>query len=202
MPSRKHHSGPPVRQTKVSRRQVSAAREQLAAGGLSHEERHRLHSVIRTWDETASQRRLEFRHLTIVVAGTLVAMAAVAVGVGLISAIGAASGQGTAGTFVVSNTVCARRTGCAIEGTFRSRDGNTVPDVVYAGFLPAGAGPGTSLPAVAPGGGSDFVYPPHDTTRWIYDLLLVVVVGSAVGFVLWASPLGLRKRAVSRAGVV
>ena len=53
MPRRKQHSGPPVPQAKVSRRQAREAREQLAAGGLSHQERRRLRSLIRARDAVA-----------------------------------------------------------------------------------------------------------------------------------------------------
>jgi hypothetical protein len=77
-------------------------------------------------------------------------------------------------------------------GTFRSPDGNTVPGVAYEGALPANASPGSSFPAIEPGG-SNRVYPPH-SFRWVTDLIATVFVGGAVGFVLWISPLGLRGR--------
>ena len=77
-------------------------------------------------------------------------------------------------------------------GTFRSPEGNTVPDVAYQGALPPSAGPGGSVPAIEPGGSSR-VYPPH-SLRWITDLLVTVLIGGVVGFVLWISPLELRRR--------
>src|SRR5271169_383890 len=103
---RKQHSDAPARQRKVSRRQADEAREQLAAGGLSHQERRRLRALTGAWDAAARRRHREFKHLIIIAAGTLAAMAVVAAGVGLVSAIESASGQGTAGTFVVGNQPC------------------------------------------------------------------------------------------------
>jgi hypothetical protein len=195
----KQHSGPHSRPAKASRRKASEAREQLAAGGLSHQERRRLRSVIRARDETARRRSLAFRHITIAVAGAVAAMAVIAASLGLISAIEAARGQGTIGTFVVGYSSCSRRTGCLWVGTFRSADGNTVPDVAYQGALPLSASPGSSFPAVEPGGSSR-VYPPH-SLRWVTDLLATVLMGGVVGFVLWISPLGLRRRDSADIGV-
>jgi hypothetical protein len=78
-------------------------------------------------------------------------------------------------------------------GTFRSPEGNTGPDIVaYQGALPPGASPGSSFPAIEPAGSSR-VYPPH-SFRWVIDLLATVLIGGAVGFVLWISPLELRRR--------
>lgn len=126
-------------------------------------------------------------------------MAVIAASLGLISAVEAARGQGTIGTFVVAYSSCSRRTGCTWVGTFRSPDGNTVPDVAYQGALPANASPGDSFPAIEPGGSSR-VYPPH-SLRWITDLLATVLIGGAVGFVLWISPLGLRGRRTAGVGI-
>jgi len=122
----------------------------------------------------------------------MAAMAVIAASLGLISAIQAARGQGTVGTFVVGYSSCSGRTGCVWVGTFRSPEGNTVPDVAYQGALPPSAGPGGSVPAIEPGGSSR-VYPPH-SLRWITDLLVTVLIGGVVGFVLWISPLALRRR--------
>jgi hypothetical protein len=194
----KQHSGPHARQAKVSRRQAGEARGQLAVGGLSHQERRRLRSVIRARNETARRRRLEFRHITIAIAGAVAATLVIAASVGLVSAIEAAREQGKIGTFVVGYSSCSGRTGCMWLGTFRSPGGNTVPDVAYEGALPA-ARPGGSFPAVDPGG-SHRVYPPH-SLRWVTDLLATVLVGGAVGFVLWVSPLGLRGRDTANIGI-
>jgi len=196
MPSRKKHSGAPVRQARVSRRQARDAREQLAAGGLSHQERRQLRSVIRTRDETAGRRGLEVRHITIVVGGTLAAIAVVGALVGLVPAIEASGGHGTPGTFVAMFDSCRRHTGCAMAGTFQPVHGGKVPDVIYAGALPADAGPGMGVPAIRPAG-SQYVYPPHGTNRWVFDLLLTLLLGAAVGFLLLASTLGLRRRTMS-----
>jgi hypothetical protein len=179
---------------RVSRRQAHEAREQLAAGGLSHQERRRLRSVTGRWDAAAGRRRREFRHLIIVAAGAIAAMAVVAGAVGLVSAIEATSGQGAVGTFVVGKQPCFRyRRGCAWSGMFRSRDGSTVQHVAYDGTLPANAGGGSSIPAIEPGG-SHIVYPPHNSHAWVSDLLLMVLAGGTVGFLLWLSPVGLGGR--------
>ncbi|HTZ22795.1 MAG TPA: hypothetical protein VMC83_02260 [Streptosporangiaceae bacterium] len=199
MASRKQHSGPPHRQARLSRGQAAEAREKLAAGGLSHKERHKLVSAVRARDEAASRRSLETRHVIMAVAGTLIAMAVVGAMVGLVPAIHAASGQGTRGTFIVEPQLCVHR--CTrTAGSFRYADGETVPDLVYAGSLPLDAHPGTTLPAIRPGG-SEFVYPPHGSLSWISDVAIMVVVGCAVGFLLLASTLGLRRRNTSRTGL-
>jgi hypothetical protein len=186
----KPNPGPHARQGKTSRRQANEAREQLAAGGLTHQQRRELRSEIRERDTVTRRRRGEFRHVMIVVAGALAAMVVVAAAVGLISAIEAASGHGVTGTFVAGNQSCVRRAGCAWWGTFRSPDGETFPHVVYSGDLPAGAGPGMSFPAVQPGG-SNYVYPPHGGHTWVTDVLWTVLIGGVVGLFLWITPLGL-----------
>jgi hypothetical protein len=201
MPSRKQHSGPPARQTKVSRRQADKARDELAAGGLSHQERRKLRSVIRIRDEAALRRGLEFKHIVIALAGALAAMAVVAFLVGLVSAIDAARGDGTAGTFVVKSEVCIRRAGCTWTGTFRPPDGDSVPALAYTDVVPPAAPRGMSIPVIEPPG-SDYVYPRHDSLRWISDLAIMVVVGGAVGFLLLISPLGLGGPRPSPTGVV
>jgi hypothetical protein len=135
------------------------------------------------------RRRGEFRHVVIIVAGTVAAMALVAVAVGLVSAIDASRGEGTPGTFIVRNQVCLNRRACPWPGIFRSRDGRTVQHVEYDGTLPANAPPGTSVPAVDPAG-SHIVYPPHGSHRWVTDLLWMVLVGAIVGVLLWIFPIG------------
>ena len=196
---RTQRSGPHARQVKVSRRQAREAREELAAGGLSHQERRRLRSAIRTRDATARRRRLEFRHITVVLAGAMAAMAVAAASVGLVSAIDAARGQGTIGTFVLESEPCSIRIGCMYVGIFRSPGSATVANAAYDGTLPAGASPGSRFPAIEPGG-SHRVYPPHGSLRWATDLLFMMLVGGAVGFILWVSPLGLRGHYAGGAG--
>ena len=191
----KQRAGAPARQQKVSRKQADQAREQLAAGGLSHQERRKLRAVTGAWDTAASSRRGKVRHLTIVVAGTVVAMALVGVVGGLVPAVEASSGHGTAGTFIVGNQPCiSRRAGCRWSGTFRSDDGVTMHHVAYDGTLPAGAGGGSRVPAIYPGGTSHVVYPPHSSRAWVTDVLVMLIVGGIVGFLLLIMPLGLGKR--------
>jgi hypothetical protein len=187
----KQHPGPAARQPKVSRRQANEARAELAAGGLTHQERRKLRAVTRARDAAAGLRRGELKHLIIVAAGAIAVMAVVTAATGLISAINAASGQGKAGTFIVGNQPCiARRGGCAWPGAFRSGDGVTM-NVEYVGTLPAGAGGGGSIPAIEPAGASHMVYPPHGSRAWIDDLLLVLLAGGVVGLLLWLLPVGL-----------
>jgi hypothetical protein len=191
----------PGRPTKVSRKQVSEARRQLAAGGLSHDERRRLHSVTQAWDAGHSRHRAG-RRFVIVAGGTLAVMAVVGAALGLIPAIQAASGRGTPGTFIVGAPACAStRGGCVWSGTFQQQDGSAIQHVSYGGTLPASAGPGSSIPAVQPDG-SHIVYPPHGSHQWISDLLIMLLAGCVVGFGLWASPLGLGRRDRVAAGTV
>jgi len=112
---------------------------------------------------------------------------------GLWPAIDAAHGGGTTGTFTLGNSVCTPKLGCRWVGTFESAGSQPV-QVDYQGSLPAGAGPGTSVSAIHPGG-SSYVFAPHGSHAWIPDLLLVVVIGAVVALVLWISPISL-----SRAG--
>jgi hypothetical protein len=189
---RRQHAAGSARPAKVSRKQADEAREQLAAGGLSHQERRKLRAVAAARDEAERRRRGKFRHLVIVAIGTIAAMAVVAAAGGLVQAIEASSGQGTAGTFVVGKPCFFARSGCVWSGTFRSRDGGTMQHVRYDGTLPANAGRGSSIPAVQPAG-SHVVYAPR-TRAWITDVLLMLLVGGVVGFVLWISPLGLGAR--------
>jgi len=197
----KHHSHPPARQQKVSRRQADEARQQLAAGGLSHQQRRQLRSVTGARDALARRRRGEFRHIVIIVAGTLAAMAIVGAAIGLPAAIEASTGQGTAGNFIVENQppCLNHRVGCLPSGIFRSRAGVTVLHVAYAGSLPSFAPPGTSIPAVDPGL-SNTAYPPHDSATWIHDLLLTLLAGGGVGLLLWLFPIGTGER--EKSGVV
>jgi hypothetical protein len=187
-------SGTAARSARVSRRRAQAARAELDAGGLSHQERRRLRSITRVWDEAARRRRLERRHTVIVVVGAVAAMAVVGASFGLVPAIAAAAGQGTTGTFVVGHLSCSGRYGCTWVGTFQARNGAEIPDVAYEGRLPAGAGQGERIPARHPGG-SDQVFALHGSHTWVMDLLLVIGVGVAVAAALWISPLGTRGRA-------
>ena len=124
----------------------------------------------------------------IVVAGTLAAMALVAVAIVQVPAIEAANGHGSAGTILAGYESCERRGPCLWWGTFQPLAGAAVPHVIYNGTLPPNEGPGSSVPAIRQSGN---VYPVHDTGAWISDLLWMVLVGAVVGLLLWISPLGL-----------
>jgi hypothetical protein len=191
MPSHGRSSRQWSRPDHVSRRQANVARAELAAGGLSQQDRRRLRAIAGAWDRTAAARKLERGHLILVAGGAIVAMAIVAFAFGLWPAIDAASGGGTTGTFVLSTSVCTPKLGCRWVGNFESAGSQPI-QVDYQGALPAGAGPGTSVPAVHPGG-SSYVFAPHGSHAWIPDLLLVLVIGAVVALVLWISPISLSR---------
>ena len=171
MPTRGQRAGRDASLARVSRRQARAARGK---------------------EEAARRRRLERRHTVIVVVGAVAAMAVVGASFGLVPAIAAARGQGLSGTFVVGYQTCSARYGCTWIGTFEARNGVAVPDVAYEGSLPAGAGPGQSVPARYPGASQ--VYALHGSRTWVMDLLLAIGAGVAVAVALWISPLGTRHR--------
>jgi hypothetical protein len=179
----------PARPPRVSRRQAQQAREELAVGGLSHQQRRRLRAVIRSRAGAATRRRERRRHLAIVTAGAIVAMAITALSFGLVPAIDAAVGGGVTGSFVVSHQVCSPKTGCQWVGTFHASGGAVITGLAYGGLLPAGDGPGSAIAARYPRG-SDVVYALHGSHTWVFDLLITLVVGAAVGGALWISPLG------------
>lgn len=139
--------------------------------------------------EVRQRRRLALTHDGLAVA----AMAIVAVAFALGPAIAAARGEGTPGTFIVGYQQCLRRTGCTWVGIFESRGGQVTPGVFYDGTLPATVQAGERIPAVFPGG-QHAVFPPHGSHYWISAVLLMLVVGAAVGLLLWLSPLGEGKR--------
>lgn len=197
MPSHGQSSRELSRPGHVSRHQARLARAELAAGGLSQRDRRRLRAITRTWDKAAAHRKLERGHLILVASGAIAAMAIVAAAFGLWPAIDAAHGGGTTGTFTLGSSVCTPKLGCRWVGTFESAGGQPV-QVDYQGALPAGAGPGTSVPAIHPGA-SSYVFAPHGSLAWIPDLLLVVVIGAVVALVLWISPIGLSRGGKSTA---
>jgi hypothetical protein len=65
--------------------------------------------------------------------------------------------------------------------------------VAYEGSLPAGAGPGSSIPAILPGG-SHVAFAPHDSLVWLEDALVVLLIGAAMAVALWISPIGMPGR--------
>jgi hypothetical protein len=193
MASRSQRTGTPARPPRVGRRQAAQAREELAAAGLSRQDRRRLRAVLRSRAVAARKRRGRLRHLGIVLAGALVAMAITATSFGLLSAIDAAQGGGVTGSFVVSHQVCSVRTGCQWVGTFHGANGDVLTGLAYSGLLPTGDGPGSSI-AVRYPGGSDQVFALHGSHTWVFDLLIALVIGAAVGGALWISPLGDNRR--------
>lgn len=192
MPSHGQSSAHRGRPDHVSRHQAHVARAELAAGGLTQQDRRRLRAITEAWERTSARRGLERGHLILVVAGAIAATLIVAVAFALGPAIDAARGDGTSGTFTVSSSVCTVKLGCRWVGTFDSRGGQPI-QVDYQGSLPGDAGPGTSVAAIHPAGSSD-VFAPHGSRAWIEDLLLAVVIGAVVGLALWISPISLSRR--------
>jgi len=189
MGTRGQRAGTAARPPRVSRRQAQQALDELAAGGLSHQERRRLHGVLRSQADAARKRHGRRRHLTIAAVGALAAMAIAALSFGLIPAIEAAQGSGVTGRFVLSHQVCSSKTGCQWVGTFHGLGGDVINGLAYGGVVPAGDGPG-SIIAVRYSGGSYYVYALHGSHTWVFDLLITLVIGGAVGAALWISPLG------------
>jgi hypothetical protein len=177
-----------ARSPRVSRREAEQARVELAAGGLSHQERRKLRAVLRSRASAARKRRGRLRHLAIVVAGVIVAMAIAAASFGLVSAVDAARGGGVTGSFEVSHQVCSAKTGCQWVGTFRGGNGDVITGRAYGGLLPDGDGPGSTI-EVRYAGGLD-VYALRGSHTWVFDLLITLVIGAAAGAALWISPLG------------
>jgi hypothetical protein len=156
-------------------------------------ERRHQRRIARERAEARQRRRLELSHDGIALAGALAAMVLVAMAFALGPAIAAARGEGTPGTFTIGYEQCMRRVGCTWVGTFESRAGQVTPGVSYDGSLPAGAQPGEGIPAVFPGG-EHAVFPPHNSHYWISAVFLMLVLGAAVGLLLWLSPIGEGKR--------
>jgi hypothetical protein len=189
MTSRDQRSAAAASPAQAGRRQARQASAQLAAGGLSHQEQRRLRAVLRARADAGRRRRRLLRRLSIALAGAIVAMAITALSFGLIPAIEAAGGGGTIGTITISHQVCSAKTGCQWVGTFQARGGVSFNGLAYAGSLPPGDGPGSVIPARYPRG-SDQVYALHGSHTWVFDLLITLAIGAAVGAALWISPLG------------
>lgn len=179
---------PAPRSAHVSSRQAQA---QLAAGGLSHEERRKLHAVLRSHEETARRHHRRLKRLVIVLGGAIVTIAIVALSFGLIPAIDAALAKGATGTYTLNDRVCTNgrgSTSCQWLGTFQPRGGSATTGLAYGGNLPYGDGPGSVIQVRYPGG--SYVYALHGSHTWVQDLLIALLVGTVVGFLLWLSPLG------------
>jgi hypothetical protein len=179
----------PARPAHVSRRLARQARDQLAAGGLSHQQRRMLRGILQERASAVRQRRRRRRRLAIVLTGAIVAMAITGLSFGLVPAIEAALGEGTTGSFVVSHEVCSSRAGCQWVGTFQAGQGAPVDGLAYGGSLPAGDGPGSTIHVRYPGS-SDQVYALHSSHTWVFDLLITLAIGVVVAAALWISPLG------------
>jgi len=182
-------SATPARSAHVNRRLARQARAQLAAGGLSHRQQRMLRAILRERTIALMQRRRLLKRMSMAVAGAIVAMAITGLSFGLVPAIEAASGEGITGSFVVSHEVCSSRGGCQWAGTFQAGDAAPIVGLAYGGSLPAGDGPGSTIPVRYPGG-SDQVYAVHASHTWVFDLLITLAIGMAVGAALWISPLG------------
>jgi hypothetical protein len=165
--------------------------------GPGKAERRRQRRISRERAAARQRRRLELSHGGLALAGALAAMAVVAAAFTVGPAIAAARHEGRPGTFTISSEQCLRREGCTWYGTFVSRSGQVTPGVSYDGNLPADSTPGKRIPAIFPGG-SPAVFPAHGSLYWVPAILLMLVVGAAVGFGLWVSPLGTGRRRAGR----
>lgn len=160
-----------------------------AAAGLTNAERRAGRRLSRDRAAARQRRHLRLSHDGIVLGGALAAMAIVAMAFAIGPAISAARGHGTPGWFTGATQQCLRRLGCSWTGTFVSTRGHqVVPGVRYDGSLPAGTPPAARIPAVYPG--LHAVFPAHGSYYWLPAILLMLLVGGAVAFLLWVSPLG------------
>lgn len=160
-----------------------------AADGLTNAQRRVSRRVDRDRAAARQRRHLRLSHDVIVLGGALAAMAIVAVAFAVGPAISAARGHGTPGWFTGANQQCLRRLGCSWVGTFLSKSGHqVVPGVSYDGSLPPDTAPTARIPAIYPG--LHAVFPPHGSYYWVPAILLALLVGGAVAFLLWISPLG------------
>jgi hypothetical protein len=171
-------------------RGAGAAHPGAAADGLTNAERRAVRRIGRGRAAARQQRHRWLSHNVIVLAGTLAVMTIIAIAFAIGPAISAARGDGTPGWFTDAGLQCIRRLGCSWVGTFVSKSGHQViPGVDYDGSLPASTLPGARTPAIYPGG-LHAVFPPHGSYYWIPAILLMLLVGGAVAFFLWISPLG------------
>ena len=161
--------------------------------GLSKAERRRQRRISRERAAARQRRRLELSHGGLALAAALIAMAIIAAAFAVGPAITAARGEGEPGTFTIGSEQCQRRDGCTWYGTFISRSGKVTPGVTYDGSLPADSRPGERIPAIFPGG-LHAVFPAHDSLYWLPAILLMLVVGAAVGLGVWVSPAGTGSR--------
>jgi hypothetical protein len=127
-----------------------------------------------------------------VLAGLAAAGALVAAPFALGPAIRAAHGTGTPGVFTAQDQQCTQA-GCIWDGTFRS-DHGTVVQADYGDTAPPGTHPGSSFPALWPGGSND-VYAAHGSTGWVQIVLLELLVLVFLAALAWYGPIrSVRKR--------
>jgi hypothetical protein len=188
VPAHTQRSAKAPRPGPVSRREARSARAGLAAGALSRPDQRALRRVSRARDRAVRQRNLRLRRAGLAAAGAIGAMAVLAAAFAFFPAISAARGQGTPGTFIVGREVCIR--GCVWTGAFESAGGQLTPGVAYEGNLAPGTAPGSRVPAIYPGG-PRVAFPPHGSYLWLEDVLLILVIGAAIGLGLWISPIRL-----------
>jgi hypothetical protein len=173
---------------------MAPAADRAPARDRTKAERRRERRLARERAERRRRRRLELGHDALALGGALAAMAVIAVAFAVWPAISAARGDGTPGTFTIAGQECARRAGCVWVGSFESRTGQVTPHVTYDGNLPASDQPGQQVAAVYPGG-DHAVFGPH-SAYWAPAIVLMLIVGGAVGFGLWVSPLCEGKRRI------
>ena len=107
-------------------------------------------------------------------------------------AIRAAHGTGTPGVFTAQDQLCTRA-GCIWDGTFRS-DHGTILQADYGDAAPPGTHPGSSFPALWPGGSND-VYAAHGSTGWVQIVLVEVGALVLLAALVWYGPIRyIRKR--------
>jgi hypothetical protein len=108
------------------------------------------------------------------------------VAVNLPSAIGAALGHGTRGTFTAVQYNTSAKGGGVWTGTFKpANNGSAVTDVTFNGL--SGVQPGSVVPALYNGGQA---YTVHGSTYWLRDVLILLVIAGM--FVAWCLRIPLR----------
>jgi len=134
-----------------------------------------------------------FSNACLVLAGLAAAAALVAAPLALGPAIRAAHGTGTPGVFTAQDQQCTR-VGCMWDGTFRSDHGTVLHQADYGDTAPPGTHPGSSFPALWPGGSND-VYAAHNSTGWVQIVLLEVLALVFLAALVWYGPIrNIRKR--------
>ena len=94
--------------------------------------------------------------------------------IGLPPAFKAWSGKGTSGYFVAQNTICGRNFSCHWVGEFETAKGViTMSDVTWEGADP-GFTSGSTVPALAESGETDYVYPPHSLNGLLQTIGMIL----------------------------